>query len=370
MDEVLEIEPILFFEEEDDTEVLVNAEEVHSPALDLNSIRREEIRMDFSHFLETKQYREAQNLSAIAVARGKDVIPPILRSGNIVRNLDSKFAGSPSKRKIKITKEDIQEEVDFWTPSIICYVLGANPPMSILEGFVRRVWKDKIDKVGMISHGVFLVRFRSIADRDQILSRGYIFFNKRPVIMRAWDPNVNFKKENIHSVPIWVQLKNLDLKYWGEQVLFKIISQVGEPVMVDAFTKAREKLTYPRILIEVSMQQEFPEQIWFEDENDEETSVLVPYEWKPTTCAHCKGIGHETKDCRNKEGKKSEWVVKKPAVNAQEFVQVEGEDGFIPAKKIWKEKNKAQSMAINIHVANSYSLLQEPIDVELGHSNT
>ncbi|XP_060961743.1 uncharacterized protein LOC133031960 [Cannabis sativa] len=140
--------------------------------------------------------------------------------------------------------------------------------------------------------------------------------------------------------------------------------------MVDAFTKAREKLTYPQILIEVSMQQEFPEQIWFEDKSGEDIAFYVSSEWKPTTCAHCKGIGHETKDCRNKEGKKSEWVVKKPAVNARELVQVEGEDGFIPAKKIWKEKNKAQSMAIDIPVANSYSLLQEPADVELGHSNT
>uniref|UniRef100_A0A803PID8 Uncharacterized protein n=1 Tax=Cannabis sativa TaxID=3483 RepID=A0A803PID8_CANSA len=136
---------------------------------------------------------------------------------------------------------------------------------------------------------------------------------------------------------------------------------MGELVMVDSFTKAREKLNYPRILIEVSLRQDFPEQIWFEDENGEDVAIFVAYEWKPTTCAHCKGIGHETKDCRNKEGKKkAEWVVKKTANTAVPDAEQKGdEDGFKPAKKTWKEKPTEQPPAAVISVANSYASLQE-----------
>uniref|UniRef100_A0A803QDS1 DUF4283 domain-containing protein n=1 Tax=Cannabis sativa TaxID=3483 RepID=A0A803QDS1_CANSA len=180
------------------------------------------------------------------------------------------------------------------TPSIVCYVLGANPPMSILDGFVRRVWKDKIDKVGMISYGVFLVLFKKIEDRDQ----------------------------------------GLELKYWGEQVLYKIISQVGVPVMLDSFTKAKEKLNYSRILIEVSLQQEFPEKIWFEDENGDDTVVYVNYEWKPTTCAHCKGV-EETRAKKTSD-----------------------EEGFLPPKKVWKEKVIGKQNVSVVAVANSFESLQ------------
>uniref|UniRef100_A0A803QPT3 DUF4283 domain-containing protein n=1 Tax=Cannabis sativa TaxID=3483 RepID=A0A803QPT3_CANSA len=290
MDEVLGIEPLAFSDEEADTVELMNVEKeiVDSLALDArDSIKRDAIRMDFAHFMEAKQFREAQTMSANAVSRGKEVLPPILRFGNIIRNLDSKFVGSPSKQRVKITKEDMQEEVDFWTPSIVCYVLGANPPMSILDGFVRRVWKDKINKVGMISHGIFLVLFKSIDDRNQVLSRVYIFFNKR-------------------------------------------------------LSKSGLKMRMMRTLL------------------------FVSYEWKPTTCAHCKGIDHETKDCRNKEGKqKAEWVIKKPnKVAVQESDQAVDEDGFKPAKKIWIEKPKDQTKVATITVTNTYASLQEEELVE------
>ncbi|KAF4369205.1 hypothetical protein F8388_023069 [Cannabis sativa] len=122
------------------------------------------------------------------------------------------------------TLDDIEEETSFWNSSLVCYI-GANPPLNVLDGFVRRLWKDKIDKVGLLSYGIFLIRFHEIDDRESVLNGGYIFFNKRPVIMKAWDPNVDFKKEDVR--------------------------QIGEPIIMDAVTKKRDKLSYPRVLIEV-----------------------------------------------------------------------------------------------------------------------
>uniref|UniRef100_A0A803QBL2 DUF4283 domain-containing protein n=1 Tax=Cannabis sativa TaxID=3483 RepID=A0A803QBL2_CANSA len=198
-------------------------------------------------------------------------------------------------------------------------------------------------------------------NRDEILSGGYTFFNNRPVIMRAWDPNKNFRKEDIHSVPIWVQLQGLELKYSGEQVLFRIIRQVGEPVMLDSFTKAKEKLNYPRILIEVSLNQHFPEQIEFEDEYEDDISVFVQYEWKPTVCTHCKGVGHVAINCRKKEGNKTEWVVKKPAVETW-AKPTSDEDGFVLPKKTWKEKLTEAKAPEVIAVANTFGGLQHVTD--------
>ena len=42
---------------------------------------------------------------------------------------------------------------------MICYVIGANPPFQVIEGFVKRIWKNlSIDKVGLLAKGVFIVR--------------------------------------------------------------------------------------------------------------------------------------------------------------------------------------------------------------------
>lgn len=56
--------------------------------------------------------------------------------------------------------EDIEEEVNHQNSSLIYYVVGANPPIQVMEGFVRRVWrKFNVDKVVLISTGVYLALF-------------------------------------------------------------------------------------------------------------------------------------------------------------------------------------------------------------------
>ncbi|KAM6574863.1 hypothetical protein CsatA_023190 [Cannabis sativa] len=61
--------------------------------------------------------------------------------------------------------DDIEGEIEYWNSAIVCYVLGANPPLDVLEGFARRIWKEKVDKVGLLSYGIFLIRFTSVEIR-------------------------------------------------------------------------------------------------------------------------------------------------------------------------------------------------------------
>ena len=87
-----------------------------------------------------------------------------------------------SEEVIKITMEDIEEEIQYWNTAMVCYVLGANPPVAMLEGFFRRMWKEKVESVGSPKHGIFVVRFKDVEPRDEILNGGYIFFHRRPVL--------------------------------------------------------------------------------------------------------------------------------------------------------------------------------------------
>lgn len=52
---------------------------------------------------------------------------------------------------LQIMMDDIQDEVYHWNSSIICSVLGGNPPLSAIEGFFRRIWKIL---------GIILIRLR------------------------------------------------------------------------------------------------------------------------------------------------------------------------------------------------------------------
>uniref|UniRef100_A0A803PSL1 DUF4283 domain-containing protein n=1 Tax=Cannabis sativa TaxID=3483 RepID=A0A803PSL1_CANSA len=209
LDEILGVEPLELTEEEGDDEPDVF--QSLSPKSSLKEILQQKIAEDFSHFLSAN--RACQD----SLGSGKRAAPPILRFGGVIRNLEGAFSGNKTEQKVRISDEDIAEEISYWQSAIVCYVLGANPPLSVLDGFARRIWKGKVDKIGMISYGIFIIRFDSCEFRDEVLSGGYIFFNKRPVIMKAWDPDVNLRKEDVRSVPVWVQLEDLELKYWGER---------------------------------------------------------------------------------------------------------------------------------------------------------
>uniref|UniRef100_A0A803QQC4 Reverse transcriptase domain-containing protein n=1 Tax=Cannabis sativa TaxID=3483 RepID=A0A803QQC4_CANSA len=310
---------------EDDPTLVDLFQKPLSPRSSLKLIQRQEdVQKDFLQFLQ------ASNQCNSDVKQGKSPIPPILRSG-IVRNWEPSFKQSVSTNKVKITLDDIEEEIYFWQASIVCYVLGANPPLHVLEGFVNRAWKDKIDRVKMLSYGIFIIRFNSLKDRDQILEGGYIFFSRRPVIMKAWDPNGNFKKEDVKKVPILVQLEDLDLKYWEQRSLFKIV---------------------------VRTDQQFLDMLEFENEHGNNTHVGIKYEWKPIVCNNCYGLGHLADDCKKNAKVEKKWVVKED----HRPKQVVDEDGFVKVTRGTKGKEQTRITEV-IRVENTFQAL----DTELEH---
>ena len=172
-----------------------------------------------------------------------------------------------------------------------------------MEGFFRRIWKNKnVDKVALIRKGVFLVRFQTMDSMGEVLE-GHYFFDKKPIILKAWSPDVDFAKEDIKTLPVWVQLQ-LALKYWGETSLHKIVAQIGDPIKRDEATRNREKLQYARILVEIKIDQDLPEVIFFINEHGDKINVPVHYEWSPIRCGNCQNFGHEDKICKMKKSKK------------------------------------------------------------------
>lgn len=47
--------------------------------------------------------------------------------------------------------------------AVVCYVLGANPPLSVMEGYFKRIWgKLGLDKIAFMGKGIFIVRFTTV----------------------------------------------------------------------------------------------------------------------------------------------------------------------------------------------------------------
>ncbi|XP_074265837.1 uncharacterized protein LOC141588288 [Silene latifolia] len=175
---------------------------------------------------------------------------------------------------LQIQPEDVADEIDYWKQAVICFILGANPPWEIVEGFIRRIWtKFNIDKISFMPNGIFLVRFKTMEMKEKVLASGHYLFDNKPMIVKAWEKDLEMKKDDVKSVPAWIKIHKLPIKFWGKS-LSKITNIVGKYVKCDVATEERA------------------------------VRVDIEYEWRPVKCTICQGMGHEKEQCRKGEQKK------------------------------------------------------------------
>jgi len=111
---------------------------------------------------------------------------------------------------------------------------------------------------------------------------------------------MDLKTEEIKSLPNWIQLPDLDVKFCGSENLSKIGSILGIPLMRDEYTRDKSMIKYARLLIDISLDGQFPDYIEFFNEHETLVRQQVVYEWKPIKCFHYKMFGHEESHCKKK----------------------------------------------------------------------
>ncbi|KAJ8421322.1 hypothetical protein Cgig2_018729 [Carnegiea gigantea] len=134
----------------------------------------------------------------------------------------------------------------------------------------ERIWADfEIDKILMVKKGLFLVRFVQLQDKLIVEKRGLYYFDRKPFIVKGWNPDMDKSTESIQSLPLWVQFLELDIKYWGLDSLSKLGSLIGIPLKTDRYIREKTMIKYARLLIEVPMAAPFADFIEFFNEHSE-----------------------------------------------------------------------------------------------------
>lgn len=71
-------------------------------------------------------------------------------------------------------------------------------------------------------------------------------FDSKPVIFKPLTPDVNYTKDPVKSLPLWIKLPGLDVKFLGENILAKIAGVIGSVIKVDQSTLHINKLMFAR----------------------------------------------------------------------------------------------------------------------------
>lgn len=144
----------------------------------------------------------------------------------------------------------------------------------------------------MMKNGIVLVRFENEEGKNEIIQGVIYHFDNKPFIVKAWNADMEFTREELFSVPIWVKLSGLDFKYWSAKSLSKIGSLIGKPLMVDNNTEKKFELNFAKLLVEVRVGEKLPELIYFRNEKGSVIEQRVTYEWRPSICSSCNKYGH------------------------------------------------------------------------------
>jgi len=130
----------------------------------------------------------------------------------------------------------------------------------------------------MVKRGLFLVRFENMQDKQAVERKGIYYFDKKPFIVKSWNPEMDLHTESIKSLPLWVQFPELDIKYWGQESLSKLGNLIGILLKTDRYTKERALIKYARLLTEVPMDGPFLEYIEFFNEYGDLIRQLAAFE--------------------------------------------------------------------------------------------
>ncbi|GJV85608.1 probable methyltransferase PMT28 isoform X1 [Tanacetum coccineum] len=152
------------------------------------------------------------------------------------------------------------------------------------------------------------IYFRSLVNEEKVENADTVLpMSAIEKVKNRWTPNVSLKKNEVTKVPVWVKLHNVPVVAYSADGLSLIATQVGNPIMLDAYTSSMcedpwVRINFARVLVELNansvLKHEVSMAIPLEDGSGHTREVIkVEYEWKPPHCADCKIFGHTNEKC-------------------------------------------------------------------------
>ncbi|XP_074291304.1 uncharacterized protein LOC141618086 [Silene latifolia] len=233
-----------------------------------------------------------------------------------------------SKDEVVIDEQDIAEEVDYWSCTLVGTVMGCKTTIAELNTLVGKHWNHiTTPEILYFSRGWYYFRFLSKEDMASVQAE-------------SW---------NINGYPL-------------------VASFVGTPICADETTTNKSKTAFARVLVEVDISKELPKAMALQTPYRGKILQKIVYEWVPYYCQTCKKIGHTKEKCNRNAPKKvyqpAKVVVAAPPVSKP--VTKAHED--IPASPTPRSSSTKDDSSCTTPLRNRFSVIQPqegPVSVHL-----
>ncbi|GJZ47806.1 MAK10-like protein [Tanacetum coccineum] len=164
----------------------------------------------------------------------------------------------------KAAKESVMSR---YANTLVGYFVGKSLAFQIVQNYVNNTWaKFGLSKLMKMDNGMFLFKFDIKSGMDQVIERGPWLIRNTPLILTKWKPNVSLKPGVVTKVPVWVKLYNVLVVAYSEDGLSLIATQIGKPIMLDAFTSSMcvdswGRISFARALIEIDAKSDLKREV-------------------------------------------------------------------------------------------------------------
>ncbi|CAM8957402.1 unnamed protein product [Rhodiola kirilowii] len=200
--------------------------------------------------------------------------------------------------RIVIPEEEWKAATSKFEQALVGFVFGSKPFLGRMKGFARAKWGDEtVVKVSQLNEGIFLFEFVSEVNKTEVLSGGPWTFDNRPMILKSWSEEEEYKCGSVEALPVWIRLPRLKAHLADTIILSRLCSRIGTPICTDGVTADGSSYNYAGVCVQIHADQELMDRIEFEDPYGNINVQPVEYEWKPPRCHNCCNFGHLSDKC-------------------------------------------------------------------------
>ncbi|KMT10670.1 hypothetical protein BVRB_5g117840 [Beta vulgaris subsp. vulgaris] len=214
--------------------------------------------------------------------------------GNHGRN--NQFAIQKDHVVVPISDEDFLSLSKPWSLAIICKVVGKSFSREFLKIQLIKLWSlpESIDLIA-VGRGFYVVICPSLQNRAAILADGPWFIQGAHIWVKCWEPGFRPSQAKCSKGVVWVNLPELPLELYKQEILVKLGRTMGEVVKIDARTLEGGNKRFARLCLLMEGNKTPPSGAWL-------GKSFQPLEFMEGQwfCEFCNKCGHSGYSCRKK----------------------------------------------------------------------
>ncbi|XP_024041874.1 uncharacterized protein LOC127898858 [Citrus sinensis] len=182
-----------------------------------------------------------------------------------------------------------------WKNSVVVKLLGRTIGYRALCARLNGMWKSAMGfSVIDLENNYYLVRFRSVGDAMDALTKGPWLVMGHYLTVQPWTPSFDFTNTALEQVTVWIRLPGLAVHLYDRKVLQKLGQLVGNVITIDSNTASSSRGRFARLAVSISLTRPLVSQFELDGKIQK-----VEYEGLPVICYKCGLYEHSSSNCKD-----------------------------------------------------------------------